>query len=89
MKKKRKPKLMTPTQQREHLDHRFGTEGNWISTIVPLTHDEMTKHFGGPCKEDERGCACCDAWHEWNTTGKATVLMDRDTLVDHLLNSEL
>jgi hypothetical protein len=89
MKKKPKPKLMTPAQQRDHLTVLYGTDANYVSARVAVTYYEMTKLFGKPCEEDERGCACCDAWHEWNTTGRATVLMNRDTLMEHLIHGDL
>jgi hypothetical protein len=92
MKKKpsKKQKQLTPAEERKQLTVRFGTDVNFVSAVMALTYTEMVRCFGEPCKTDMRGCANCDAWHEWHTSfGKVTVQMDRDSLVKMLLDGDL
>lgn len=53
----------------------------WIEVTVPVTKAELTSHFGKKCKHYAKGCGCCEAWKQWEKTGKVTCLIERAELL--------
>jgi hypothetical protein len=80
-KKKSKPKMMNPNEQREHMISRYGTHCLWVDVTLHLTHQEMFDYFGPECDEYEPLCTCCTEWKRWHKTGTATIMFERDELV--------
>lgn len=48
---------------------------------VPVTKDELTQYAGEKCEEFAGTCTVCQAWQQWESTGKITVLIEREILL--------
>lgn len=53
----------------------------WVRVNIPLTKDEMEEFFGKPCAVYSGICACCKAWRQWRKRGRATVIVERSSLL--------
>lgn len=80
-KKKKKPKLASQKQLLNNMRERYGFQTNWATANVYLTAREVEAYFGKRCKEYEPLCGCCEAWLEWNKTGKVTLTLERDEVL--------
>jgi hypothetical protein len=80
-KKKKKSKLATQEQLVASMRQRYGTQTDWATATVYLTAREVEQYYGKRCKEYEPLCGCCEAWLEWNRTGKVTLMLGRDEVL--------
>jgi hypothetical protein len=60
---------------------RYGSQTNCVTAKVYLTAIEVEAYYGKRCKEYEPLCGCCEAWIEWNKTGKVTLMLSRDEVL--------
>jgi len=82
MPKKKKIVKMSPEQQLEALEKRYGTSLFWVDVTIAMTHQEVENYFGPKCKEYEPTCGCCKAWVEWQTQQqKVTVSLERNNII--------
>lgn len=73
----------------QYMKERYGTSSNWGEAKLYLTHDEVKDYFGEECEEYHPLCGCCKAWLEWQTTGKVTILFEREDFVRLMGSGEL
>lgn len=85
-KKSNKKNRENAKEQLEHLKKKFGLSMNYVECTVPVTSSEMKKIFGKQCKDFEPTCFCCEAWREWHMTNKATITIERDSVLKLLLD---
>lgn len=83
-KKKAKPKIMNPKDQKKHMLKRYGTSCNWVDVSLHLTYQEMIDYFGPQCEDFEPLCPSCSNWLSWHKTGKAEIVFERDELIKSL-----
>lgn len=78
--KKKKSKKVGWDQKKclAHMVERYGTQTRWADLEVYLTAPEVESCYGPRCKDFEPGCACCEAWLQWNKTGKVSITVSRD-----------
>jgi hypothetical protein len=81
MAKKKKP---TQNQCIKNMRSRYGTESDYVNAEVYMTGPEVEEAFGPMCERYEPLCSCCRAWVQWNTTGKVTVTLCRDEVLEIL-----
>lgn len=82
------PKDYTPAKLPEPMVTRPQSD-DWLHVKVRMSYKKMRKYFGKRCPTYEKGCANCDAWHEWDGDRHVTVLIDNDTLVKQLMKGNL
>ena len=66
-----------------------GTQATSVSAEVHLTHYEMEKIFGPRCNDYDPRCSSCNAWLNWDSTGKATLTFGRNELVTLMLKGKI
>ena len=88
-KKKKKPvrrparsRMPSPEDQKKRMIERFGTDCLWVDVSLHLTYQEMLDYFGPECDEYEPLCTCCSEWKSWHKTGTATIMFERDKLLE-------
>jgi hypothetical protein len=86
---KKHVKKPTPQEQYDYMISRYGTSAKWVDAQVHLTQDEMMEYFGDVCEEFDPYCGCCKGWLEWNSTGKATISLERDKLAKLIIEGKL
>jgi len=85
-KKKAKAKKLVLDQKKclAHMEERYGTQTRWAEVEIYLTAAEIESFFGPMCKEYEPYCACCQAWFQWQKTGKVSIAVSRDETLKFL-----
>jgi len=77
--KKAKTKIVWDQQQcLDNMRSRYGTQTNWADVEVYMTAHEVEAYFGPRCEDYEPLCGCCDAWLQWQRTGKVKITITRE-----------
>lgn len=76
-------------KQYESMIVRRGTQAKWGEAELYLTANEMERYYGERCEEFDSYCESCQAWLEWNKTGKARLLFERDVFIKLLEENHL
>lgn len=69
---------LDPKKTLAYMQERYGTQTQWADVEVYLSAAEVESCFGPRCEEYEPYCACCQAWFQWQKTGKVSVTITRD-----------